>query len=163
MATLEAEQLQRFVDMRIAAIEPWEKEHLNSIDAEKPSQWYPLALLDNISDIDLLWVDGPPGATCLYSRYPALPALADKLLPHAEVWMDDTTRQEEKDICERWAKDHHFELEYHPLEKGLGRLTRPGVERPVTATVKNAFVRTDDHPERAIGLDFSLPEIRNKG
>lgn len=125
LATLQAEQLEGWVDLRIGELEAWEGEHLNPEDAEKPSCWYSVSLLKGLEQVDLLWVDGPPGATCLFSRYPALPALADKLSLNAEVWMDDTIRQEEKDICERWAKDHGFELEYFSLEKGLGRLTRP--------------------------------------
>jgi len=128
LETLEAEQLQGWVDLRVGDLEPWEGEHLNPEDAEKPSRWYTKSLLDDIEQVDLLWVDGPPGATCLFSRYPALPALADKLSPHAEVWLDDTIRQEEQDICERWAKDGGFVLSYYPLEKGLGRLIRKGSE-----------------------------------
>ncbi|MGP9535215.1 hypothetical protein ACT3RY_12370, partial [Halomonas sp. AOP42-E1-30] len=114
----------------------------------------------------LLWVDGPPGATCLFSRYPALPALAGKLSSSAEVWMDDTIRQEEKDICEHWAANHGFELEYFPLEKGLGRLTRPGAQSVAPLPMSQAAVAVSadaaGHPERAIGLDFSLPEERKK-
>lgn len=121
---LQAEQLESWVDLRIGDLEAWKDEHLNPEGAEKPSSWYPASLLKGIEQVDLLWVDGPPGTTCLFSRYPALPALAEKLSPNAEVWMDDTIRQEEKDICERWAEDHGFELEYYLLEKGLGRLTR---------------------------------------
>ena len=128
LETLEAEQLQGWVDLRIGDLETWEGEHLNPEGAEKPSRWYARSLLDDIEQVDLLWVDGPPGATCLFSRYPALPALADKLSPHAEVWLDDTIRQEEQDICERWAKDGGFVLSYYPLEKGLGRLIRKGSE-----------------------------------
>lgn len=163
LATLQAERLEGWVDLRIGDLEAWEDDHLNPEDAEKPSRWYPVSLLESVENVDLLWVDGPPGATCLFSRYPALPALADKLSPAAEVWMDDTIRQEEKDICERWAKDHGFELEYYPLEKGLGRLTRPGASyvalapKPLTAV---AFSNDDTHPEHALGLDFSLPEER---
>ena len=163
LATLQAERLEGWVDLRIGDLEAWEDEHLNPEDAEKPSRWYPVSLLEGVENVDLLWVDGPPGATCLFSRYPALPALANKLSPSAEVWMDDTIRQEEKDICERWAKDHGFELEYYPLEKGLGRLTRPGASyvalapKPPTAV---AVINDDVHPEHALGLDFSLPEER---
>lgn len=124
LATLQAEQLEGWVDLRIGDLEVWESEHLNPKDAEKPPRWYPLSLLEDIENVDLLWVDGPPGATCPFSRYPALPALVDKLSSKAEIWLDDTIRQEERDICERWAEDHDFELEYYPLEKGLGRLTR---------------------------------------
>ncbi|MCD6438396.1 MAG: class I SAM-dependent methyltransferase [Halomonas sp.] len=163
LATLQSEFLESWVDLRIGDLESWEGEHLNSEDAEKPSRWYPLSLLEGVEGVDLLWVDGPPGATCLFSRYPALPALAGKLSVNAEVWMDDTIRQEEKDICERWAADHGFELEYFPLEKGLGRLTRYGaqvVPMQQTAVVMNIFDAA--HPERALGLNFSLPEEQGK-
>lgn len=162
MSILENEKLQKYVDMRIGELEPWEAEHLNPENTEKISRWYPISLLVDIKDIDLVWVDGPPGATCLYSRYPALPALADKLLPHAEVWMDDTVRQEEKDICERWAKDNNFEIEYYPFEKGLGRLTRPGVKVSAITSTEPSVEGNDFQPELAIGLDFSLPEKRGK-
>ncbi|WP_299585356.1 class I SAM-dependent methyltransferase [uncultured Microbulbifer sp.] len=124
LATLEVEYLESWVDLRIGELEFWEGEHMSPKNAEKPVRWYPKSLLDGIESADLLWVDGPPGATCLYSRYPALPAMSDRLSAKAEVWMDDTIRQEEKDICERWGQDHGFDLEYHSLEKGLGRLTR---------------------------------------
>jgi len=160
--TLKAEQLQGWVDLRVGGLEPWEGAHLNPEHAEKPSHWYSQSLLADIEQVDLLWVDGPPGATCLFSRYPALPALANKLSPHAEVWLDDTIRQEEKDICEWWAKDYGFELEYYPLEKGLGRLTRPKAE-PVFATLLPSTAgEVAPHFEQAIGLDFSLPEERGK-
>ncbi|SDI96690.1 Methyltransferase domain-containing protein [Vreelandella titanicae] len=124
LSTLKGEYLQAWVDLRVGTLEAWEGEHLNPEDAEKPSFWYPSSLLADVEKVDLLWVDGPPGATCLFSRYPALPALADKLSTGAEVWMDDTIRQEEKEICESWAKDYGFELKYYPLEKGLGVLSR---------------------------------------
>lgn len=158
LSTLQTEQLEGWVDLRIGELEAWEGEHLNPTDAEKPSRWYPASLLAGIDQVDLLWVDGPPGGTCLFSRYPALPALADKLSPHAEVWMDDTIRQEEKDICERWAKDHGFELEYYPLEKGLGRLTRSPIGTPGAALPSVAYSSCNSPSEHTLGLDFSLPE-----
>lgn len=126
-ATLDAENLQKWVDLRIGDLEPWQEEHLNPVDAEKSSYWYPKSFLSDVSQVDLIWVDGPPGATCLFSRYPALPALADKITEATQVWMDDTVRQEEKDICEKWAKDYGFELRYFPLEKGLGVLSKEQV------------------------------------
>ncbi|MGE6606465.1 hypothetical protein ACQKE4_08070 [Halomonas sp. NPDC076908] len=80
--------------------------------------------------------------------------------------MDDTIRplcQEEKDICERWATDHGFELEYYPLEKGLGRLTRRDASYAALAPKPPTMVAVsndDVHPEHTLGLDFSLPEER---
>tara|TARA_Y100001001_G_scaffold163790_1_gene193879 strand:+ start:26919 stop:27785 length:867 start_codon:yes stop_codon:yes gene_type:complete len=159
--TLKAERLEHWVDLRIGELEVWEGTHLNPDDAEKPSRWYPESLLEDVESVDLLWVDGPPGATCLFSRYPALPALADKLSPNAEVWLDDTIRQEEKDICERWAKDYGFELEYYALEKGLGRLMRlgsPGKVHSAFAGDSAEQFSENYHPEQSIGLDFSLPD-----
>lgn len=163
LGTLRAEQLVEWVDLRIGELEAWKGSHMNPDDKEKPSRWYPISLLRGIEDVDLLWVDGPLGATCPYSRYPAVPALASKLSRQAEVWLDDTIRQEETDICERWAKDHGLEVEYLAFEKGLGRLTRPGVKHAETVPIRAAPLPEmfdDPQPERAVGLDFSLPEAR---
>jgi len=123
LANLKAEKLTNWVDLRCADLEPWEGAHLND-DPEKPSLWYAQALLNDIEQIDLIWVDGPPAVTCKYSRFPALPALADRLNSNAEVWLDDTIRQEEKDICERWSQDHGLTVKNYTLEKGLAILSQ---------------------------------------
>lgn len=157
--TLADENLTQWVELRVGALQHWEGEHLNPNDAEKPSRWYPLNL-EGIHQIDLLVVDGPPGNTCMYARYPALPAFFERLAPTAEVWMDDANRQEEKEISEEWAKRYGFELEFVPLEKGMSRLTRRSAKTltavPVTANHADTL-----HPERALGLDFSLPDDRD--
>lgn len=155
--TLADENLTRWVELRVGALQPWEGEHLNPKDAEKPSRWYSLNL-EGIHNIDLLVVDGPPGNTCLYARYPALPAFFERLAPAAEVWMDDANRQEEKEISEEWAKRYGFELEFVALEKGMSRLTRRAAQPPTTTVLVTANHANDLHPERALGLDFSLPE-----
>jgi len=157
--TLADENLTQWVELRVGALQPWENEHLNPKDAEKPSRWYPLNL-EGIHQIDLLVVDGPPGNTCLYARYPALPAFFERLAPTAEVWMDDANRQEEKEISEEWAKRYGFELEFVPLEKGMSRLTRRSAKTPTAVPVTANHTDTL-HPERALGLDFSLPDDRD--
>ncbi|CDG56002.1 hypothetical protein HALA3H3_990006 [Halomonas sp. A3H3] len=120
---LEDEFLTPWVELLVGKLEPWKGKHLNPDDADKPSSWYPLNL-SGIENVDLLVVDGPPKSTCQYARYPALPALFDRLSPKAQVWMDDAIRQEEKDICKHWANEYGFDFEYFALEKGLGVLTR---------------------------------------
>ncbi|GAB2581308.1 class I SAM-dependent methyltransferase [Nitrincola alkalisediminis] len=162
LATLKAEKLEKWVDLRINALEPWHADHLNPADAEKPSYWYAQSSLEGIRNVDLLWVDGPPGATCLYSRYPALPAVVEKLAPNAEIWMDDTIRQEEKDICHHWAEAYEFDLEYYSLEKGLGRLTKSRTKALIVTKEKDLAVIDTTVPfsEKSLGLDFSLPEER---
>lgn len=151
--TLLDENLTAWVDLRVNQLEAWNGEHLNPSDADKPSRWYALNL-HNINNIDLLIVDGPPGNTCLFARYPALPAFFDRLSPNAEVWMDDANRQEEKDITEEWAKRYGFEMEIIPLEKGMSRLWRKNSETNVTRS-SGALVCAS---EAELGLDFSLPE-----
>lgn len=153
-AKLDAEDLQAWVDLRIAELEPWDALHLNPEAAEKPSYWYAQAALRDIERVDLLWVDGPPGATCPFSRYPALPALADRLSANAQVWMDDTIRQEEVDICNDWAERFGFETEYHALEKGLGILRR----RP---PAQDASCPKDASPSVPVSLfDFGVDDDR---
>ncbi|MGP5307799.1 class I SAM-dependent methyltransferase [Vreelandella alkaliphila] len=161
--TLVDEELTQWVDLRVGELVLWDKEHLNPEDADKPSRWYPLNF-DNINDIDLLVVDGPPEGTCRYARYPAVPALFDRFTTNTEIWMDDAKRQDEKDICERWAKLYNLDFEFIPLEKGLARLTRSGASPQRNVPVSQPpIVGQDDSvkPEHALGLDFSLPEERH--
>ncbi|BCB08492.1 hypothetical protein HHSLTHF2_23820 [Vreelandella venusta] len=154
--TLVDEHLTEWVDLRVGELVLWKNDHLNSKSTDKPSRWYPLDL-NGINHIDLLIVDGPPGDTCQFARYPAVPALFDRLAVNAEVWMDDANREDEKAICKRWAELYDFDLEYISLEKGLARLTRLGME-PVQSFATSDF--NSMHPEFSIGLDFTLPEER---
>lgn len=121
---LKAEDLHPWVSLRIGELVTWKGQHLNLDASEASSRWYPQKLLEDVSEVELLLVDGPPENTCKYARYPALPALIDRLAPQVEIWMDDTIRMEEKEICKYWAETYGFELEFSALEKGLGILRR---------------------------------------
>jgi hypothetical protein len=124
LSRLEAEDLHPRVSLRVDELVAWEGQHLNLDDAENSSRWYSQKLLDDVSEIELLLVDGPSESTCKYARYPALPALFDRLASKTEIWMDDTIRKDEKEICKHWADIYGFELEFSALEKGLGILRR---------------------------------------
>ncbi|GAB3655857.1 class I SAM-dependent methyltransferase [Glycomyces tarimensis] len=66
-------------------------------------RWYdPLVI--HAGELDLLVVDGPPGATGPLARYPALPVLADRLAEHALVVLDDADRPDERAIARRWTE-----------------------------------------------------------
>ncbi|WP_251977209.1 class I SAM-dependent methyltransferase [Salinicola avicenniae] len=119
---LEREDLNGWVDLRVGELEPWVGEHLNERDDQK-RLWYPVSLLQGVKDIDFVLVDGPPAPTCEFARYPALPAVADRLSPRATVWLDDAARGEEKRICQRWAERYHGAFASMPMEKGLGVFT----------------------------------------
>lgn len=120
---LDLEDLKPWVSIFVGELEDWEGEHLN-LDADQPPRWYPREMLREVGEVELLVVDGPPENTCKYARYPALPAFFGHLSSKAEVWMDDTIRPDEQEICQRWADLYGFRLEFFPLEKGLGVLSR---------------------------------------
>lgn len=72
----------------------------------------------------LVLVDGPPGFTCPYARYPALPCLLDALGAHElHVVLDDYRRSDEKHIAGMWVAELNrrmleFECTELDFEKG---------------------------------------------
>jgi glycosyltransferase involved in cell wall biosynthesis/predicted O-methyltransferase YrrM len=86
------------VEVRHAPMEP-----LQVAGQEQP--WYSTAALADIDEIDFLLVDGPPGRTSKLARYPAVPALCDKLRPGATVMLDDCHRRDEKETLRRWLDE----------------------------------------------------------
>lgn len=67
--------------------------------------WYDPSVLDDLHDIDLLIVDGPPGGTGPLARYPALPVLQHRLTTEAVVVLDDANRDSEREIVRRWSME----------------------------------------------------------
>lgn len=65
--------------------------------------WYDVNALGDLSGITLLFVDGPPGATAPHARRPAFELLVDRLAEDAIVVLDDTHRDEEREIVEAWT------------------------------------------------------------
>lgn len=75
--------------------------------------WYDQAALDRLpAQVDLLFVDGPPGASGPDARLPAYPLLAPRMPVGSVVVLDDIDRAEEQAIAERWCQ----------LESPTGRL-----------------------------------------
>jgi predicted O-methyltransferase YrrM len=72
---------------------------------EQTFQWYDRSALDDLHDIDMVFVDGPPGSTGPDARYPALPILLDRLADGAVIVLDDIDRPDEQEIVDRWLKD----------------------------------------------------------
>ncbi|MFT6443545.1 MAG: hypothetical protein ACJASM_003106 [Salibacteraceae bacterium] len=122
---LQCEKLLPYVDVRISSLKPWDGTHLSD---EDETFWYDDNDLSDIDGVQLLLVDGPPGKTCKYARYPAMEAFHSKLTQNAQVWMDDTIRREEVDICSQWAEKFEFEQGTFAFEKGLIVLNRKGVK-----------------------------------
>lgn len=69
--------------------------------------------------IDLLVVDGPPGAIAERSRYPAVPLLRDRLAPTCVIVLDDGLRVDEAWIAQEWGRQLGVEPRLIPDGKGV--------------------------------------------
>ncbi|TDD73005.1 class I SAM-dependent methyltransferase [Jiangella aurantiaca] len=85
-------------EVRLAPLEPV------TVGGEK-HDWYAAPQWTDLRGIDLLFVDGPPGAVGPRSRYPAFPLLAAALDDGAIVALDDAQRQDEADIAADWLAE----------------------------------------------------------
>lgn len=89
--------LDHVVDVRLAPLEM-----VNVDGREQP--WYAQAQWQDLSEIDVLLVDGPPAGTFRHARYPALPLLESELSEDAVVVMDDANRPDERAIVREWVE-----------------------------------------------------------
>lgn len=69
-----------------------------------PYMWYSWSTIADLEEIDLLLVDGPPGDTGTWARYPAYPLLRERLAPGALIVVDDAQRSDEKAMVEAWIQ-----------------------------------------------------------
>lgn len=69
-------------------------------------RWYDLSNVQGLTDIDIVFVDGPPGTTGPLARYPALPLLRERCAPGARFILDDAARPDERAIVQRWVRQH---------------------------------------------------------
>ena len=99
-------------------VEAWEGE-ANPEDAEKLLK-VSVSLLEGVGNVDLPWVDGPPVRRA-YSVATRRCWYWLTSSSNAEVWMDPSARKRRISVS---GTRHGFEPTL-PLEKGLGRLTRP--------------------------------------
>ena len=66
--------------------------------------WYDASSILDIGDIDLLIVDGPPGSTGTWARFPAYPLLNERLARSALILVDDLQRSDERAVVDAWLE-----------------------------------------------------------
>ena len=93
--------------------------------------WYHHPDYRSLAPIDLLFVDGPEGALATMNRYPALPILRDCLAENAVILVDDTYREDETLMLNRWLeafpnleRDEKFESEEFVVLRFVGSPSR---------------------------------------
>lgn len=89
--------LEERVDLRLAELTGIE------INGEA-TQWYAPDRFDDLCDIDMVIVDGPPESTGPNPRFPAFPLLRDKLSPGALIVVDDLHREQETQMVDAWLE-----------------------------------------------------------
>lgn len=94
--------------------------------SEDDTAWYDeQAIPQEVNDISLLVVDGPPAHTGPLARLPAVPRLLDRLDSEAIIILDDAARDDEKEIVEKWINlEPSFHKTYLHHEKGCVVLER---------------------------------------
>ena len=116
-AFLKRENLTSYAEVRLAPLTA-----VATPSGETP--WYDPKKVADLSEIELLIVDGPPAKTAKQVRYPALPVLQDRLANGCCILLDDAGRKDEQAILARWGDE--LRLNYwvdKSFEKGLGLIT----------------------------------------
>lgn len=115
---LERHGVADLAEVRVAPLAP-----TSLADHETP--WYAESAVADLSEIGLVLVDGPPEGTGPRARYPMVPLLKDKLAQRCTILVDDTAREGDADVVERWKPFlPEFEFETLHLDKGASVLTR---------------------------------------
>jgi predicted O-methyltransferase YrrM len=93
--------------------------------ADGTYSWYARRAWEDLTGIDLLFVDGPPAATGAKARYPALPLLREALNPAATVVLDDLVVPDMQETLRLWLDAYpQFGSEILPLEKQAALLRK---------------------------------------
>jgi hypothetical protein len=91
-----------------------------------PTPWYDCKALNDLHDVGLVFVDGPPTGTGVLARFPAVPLLFERLASPCTIILDDFVRSDEKTIAGKWREllqDFSYD-EMHDLEKGAAIFRR---------------------------------------
>ncbi len=97
-ASLQRHGLADLVDIRVAPL-------TQRVVGDEKWEWYHPNGFADLDDINLLFVDGPPGVGSPMARYPAVPLLREHLAPGAAVLVDDANRKDERAMVQRWCAE----------------------------------------------------------
>jgi predicted O-methyltransferase YrrM len=114
--------LSDLVEVRHAPLRDWTPD-----DGGTSQPWYDTDSISDLFDIDLLFVDGPPGKTAPNGRYPAGPVLLPRCSATCVVVLDDAARTDELAISNRWLEAFpDFSRSVVDTEKGTHVFVRGG-------------------------------------
>jgi hypothetical protein len=116
---LERNGLQQYVTIHVTQLE-------NTTICGRETQWYalPADLLDANARIDVVIADGPTGRDGSLTRIGALPRFWERLSDRGAVFLDDTRRPEEQEICRIWREQFAVSETSVGTEHGMSKFTR---------------------------------------
>lgn len=131
--------LDDYADIRLAPLAP-------AGLSDHETLWYDRTAAEDLTEIDLLMIDGPPAALGPNVRYPAVPLLHDRFSESAVILLDDAARPDEIEVADRWTAEelNNFVRSERRLSRGLIRWDRapgPHTAEPDTAEVTTAAPR----------------------
>lgn len=111
--------LESVVEVRLAPLRPL---------ADDPARrWYDVDVLDDLKDVGVVFIDGPPGNTNPCARQPAREFLTGRFAARAFVVIDDANRPDERLLVEEWvASEGSRSLAAPVCEKGLAVISIDG-------------------------------------
>lgn len=119
---LERNDLQSWATIVVAPLE-------TAVVCDRTTTWY--ALPDDVlpadARVDVLVVDGPTGKDGVLARLGALPHFWGQLSDKAAVFLDDTVRPEEQEICRLWRERYAVVETSVGAEHGMSKFTRRNV------------------------------------
>lgn len=111
-ANLDQHGLSKWAEVRTAPLKPMTLKHIQW-------QWYDPAAIEDLTDIDILFVDGPAKIDGKLMRYPAFPVFLEKLSEGAVIILDDADRKQDATMIGQWLKEFEgFEKESFSTQKG---------------------------------------------
>jgi predicted O-methyltransferase YrrM len=117
-AQLGVHQLGDWAEVRAASLKEFDFEGIR-----RP--WYDTVVLEDLHEIDLLFVDGPPTRLRADIRYPSLPYFWDRLRSGAVMLLDDANRPAEAAMSEAWQRTFvQAEFDRLGFEKGALRVVK---------------------------------------
>ena len=116
---LERNGLQQFARVVVAPLQ-------DASFCGRATRWYavPADLLPADARVDVVIADGPTGQDGSLTRIGALPYFFDRLSERGAVFLDDTRRPEEQEICRLWREQFPVTETSIGAEHGMSKFTR---------------------------------------
>jgi len=108
-------KLNDYVEIIVAPIQDVSKQFAK----ETQKKWYDTEILtqalNDVTNFDLVIVDGPFAGITPFARYSAIPFLKEKLAAKYSIFLDDSYRADEKEISEDWQLLLNVQLKHFKI------------------------------------------------